>query len=187
MRTAYSPQTWHVAVRRWLCLLFPLLPLSARAVLDTNNNGLSDLWERANNNGELFPDTADFLSAADPDGDGYTNLQAYAFGMNPMLGKPSPVRWIGTMQVNPGVPTQLVTNKNGVFAFRAVYARHKDYESVHLVYTPEFSGDLLNWKASTATPTVLADDWRMQVVSVPYPFSVAGKKARYFRVKVEAQ
>ena len=148
------------------------------------NDGLPDVWQV-----QYFgaPPNAKAAPLADPDGDGYTNLQAYAFGMNPMLGKPSPVRWIGTMQVNPGVPTQLVTNKNGVFAFRAVYARHKDYESVHLVYTPEFSGDLLNWKASTATPTVLADDWRMQVVSVPYPFSVAGKKARYFRVKVEAQ
>ena len=88
MRTAYSPQTWHVAVRRWLCLLFPLLPLSARAVLDTNNNGLSDLWERANNNGELFPDTADFLSAADPDGDGWTNEQEAAAGTNPFQANP---------------------------------------------------------------------------------------------------
>ena len=148
------------------------------------NDGLPDVWQ-VQYFGE--PPNAKAAPLADPDGDGYNNLQAFAFGMNPMQGKPSPVTWIGTMQVNPGVPVQLVTNKNSVFTFRAVYARRKDYESVHLVYTVEFSGDLLTWKASTATPTVLADDWRMQVVSVPYPFSVAGKKARYFRVKVETQ
>jgi hypothetical protein len=39
--------------------------------------------------------------------------------------------------------------------------------------------------ASTATPAVLADDGHMQAVSVPYPLFVAGKKARYFRMKVE--
>jgi len=148
------------------------------------NDGIPDVWQV-----QYFgvPPKAMAAPSADPDGDGYNNLQAFAFGMNPVQGKPSPVTWIGTMQVNPGVPTQLITNKNGVFTFRAVYARRKDYESVHLIYTVEFSGDLITWKASTATPTVLADDWRMQVVSVPYPFSVAGKKARYFRVKVETE
>ena len=148
------------------------------------NDGLPDVWQ-VQYFGE--PPNAKAALLADPDGDGFNNLQAFAFGMNPMLGKPSPVTWIGTMQVSPGVPTQLVTNKNGAFTFRVVYARRKDYESVHLVYTVEFSGDLLTWKASTTTPTVLADDWRMQAVSVPYPFSVAGKKARFFRVKVETQ
>ncbi|MEI6605472.1 MAG: hypothetical protein WCP35_09190 [Verrucomicrobiota bacterium] len=148
------------------------------------NDGIPDVWQV-----QYFgaPPKATAAPTADPDGDGFNNLQAFAFGMNPMQGNPSPVTWIGTMQVNPGAPTQLVTNKNGVFTFRAVYARRKDYESVNLVYTVEFSGDLLTWKASTATPSVLADDWRIQVVSVPYPFSVGGKKARYFRVKVETR
>jgi hypothetical protein len=148
------------------------------------NDGLPDVWQV-----QYFgaPPNAKAAPLADPDGDGFTNLQAFAFGMNPMLGKPAPVRWIGTMQVNPGVPTQLITNENGTVAFLAVYARRKDYESMHLVYTVEFSGDLLTWVASTAPPTVLADDWRMQAVSVPDGFSAGGKKARFFRVKVEGQ
>jgi hypothetical protein len=93
--------------------------------------------------------------------------------------------WNGATQVGGGVPTQLVTSGNGTFTFRAVYARRKDYVAAHISYTAEFSGDLLTWKASTATPSVLSDNGQMQAVAVPYPFFVAGKKAHYFRVKVE--
>jgi hypothetical protein len=146
------------------------------------NDGIPDVWQV-----QYFgvPPKAMAVPSADPDGDGCNNLQEFAFGMNPMQGTPLPVTWNGTAQVSAGVPTQIATIKNGAFTFRAVYARRKDYVSVHLVYTVEFSGDLLTWKASSATPLVLAEDLRMQAVSVPYPFSVAGKKARYFRVKVE--
>ena len=148
------------------------------------NDGLPDVWQV-----QYFGEPPKAMAAplADPDGDGYNNLQAFAFGMNPMQGKPSPVTWIGTMQVNPGVPAQLLANKDGAVTYQAVYARRKDYEFFQLAYTVEFSGDLRTWEASTATPTVLADDWRMQAVSVLCPFSVAGKKACFFRVKVEAQ
>ena len=146
------------------------------------NDGLPDVWQV-----QYFgaPPNAKAAPLADPDRDGFNNLQAFAFGMNPMLGKRSPVTWIGTLQVNPGVPTQLITNKSGAFTFQLVYARRKDYASVRLVYTVEFSADLRAWNVLTATPTVLADDGLMQAVSVTYPFSGAGKDARFFRVKVE--
>jgi hypothetical protein len=151
---------------------------------DYANDGIPDVWQV-----QYFGAPPKVMAAAlaDPDGDGLNNLQEFAFGMNPMLRSNSPVTWNGTMQVSSGAPTQLVTNNNGAFAFRVVYARRKDYESAHLTYTGEFSADLVTWKASTATPTVLADDGWMQAVSVPYPFSVAGRKARYFRLKVETQ
>ncbi len=51
------------------------------AILDTNNNGLSDVWERAHNNNQLFPNAYDLQ--ADPDGDGWTNLQEAAAGTSP--------------------------------------------------------------------------------------------------------
>ncbi len=74
------------------------------------------------------------------------------------------------MQVNSGVPTHLIANKNGAFTFQLVYARRKDYESVLLVYTSEFSGDLCAWNVLTATPTVLADDGRMKWCPFPIRF-----------------
>jgi len=51
------------------------------ALLDTNGNGLSDLWEMQFNGGELFP--PDFDPQADPDGDGWTNAQEAVAGTNP--------------------------------------------------------------------------------------------------------
>jgi hypothetical protein len=51
------------------------------AVLDINNNGLSDLWEKQYNGGELFDVTFD--PQADPDADGWSNEQEAAAGTNP--------------------------------------------------------------------------------------------------------
>jgi hypothetical protein len=67
-----------------------------------------------------------------------------------------------------------------------VFARRKDFAAAGLTYTVEFSGDLATWMDSTSTPSVLADDGTIQVVSVPYPFFVNGKKATFFRVKVQS-
>ena len=58
-----------------------LLAPSAFAILDTNNNGISDLWERDFNNGSLFDEFFD--PQADPDKDGWTNEQEAAAGTNP--------------------------------------------------------------------------------------------------------
>jgi len=43
---------------------------------------------------------------------------------------------------------------------------------------------MTTWQTSIVTPTVLADDGTYQVVSVPYPNFVAGRKARFFTVTV---
>jgi hypothetical protein len=67
-----------------------LLPLSALwlltsgitfAIVDTNGNTVSDLWEKQHNNGELFPSTFD--PQEDTDGDGWTNAQEAAAGTDP--------------------------------------------------------------------------------------------------------
>lgn len=61
--------------------LWLLVSLPVHAIVDANNNGLSDLWEKAHNNGNLFP--SNFDSQADPDGDGWTNAQEAAAGTDP--------------------------------------------------------------------------------------------------------
>ncbi len=58
-----------------------LLAPDAHAVIDTNTNGLSDLWEKTNNNGSLYSETYD--PQADPDQDGWTNAQEAAAGTDP--------------------------------------------------------------------------------------------------------
>gem|GEM_PF-2243731 len=65
-------------------LLFALCAFPASAILDTNSNGLSDLWERMYNEEELFL-TTDFPYSLqdDMDGDGWTNAQEAAAGTNP--------------------------------------------------------------------------------------------------------
>jgi len=65
-------------------LLFALCAFPASAILDTNSNGLSDLWERMYNEEELFL-TTDFPYGLqdDLDGDGWTNAQEAAAGTNP--------------------------------------------------------------------------------------------------------
>ncbi len=62
-------------------LLIALSCPPAHAILDTNNNGLSDFWEKQYNSGALFPET--FNPQSDDDGDGWANAQEAAAGTNP--------------------------------------------------------------------------------------------------------
>ena len=61
--------------------LLGLSTFSAHAILDTNENDLSDVWERAYNNGELF-DTS-FDPQVDSDSDGWTNALEAIAGTDP--------------------------------------------------------------------------------------------------------
>lgn len=145
---------------------------------------LPDLWQAQYFGGSGIATNAG--PEADSDADGLSNLQEYAFGMNPSLSSSGMLEWSGSTLQQRGVPKPFASGTAGSFTFRAVFARRKDFGAVGLSYTVEFSGDLSFWRASTATPSVLADDSEIQAVSVPYPFFVNGKKATYFRVKVQS-
>jgi hypothetical protein len=73
-------------VKRLILLHTLLFSLVAHAILDTNNNGLSDLWEKQYNDGNLFSNT--FLPTADPDTDGWNNRTEAAAGTDPFLANP---------------------------------------------------------------------------------------------------
>jgi hypothetical protein len=85
------------------CYLF--LPLTlivgfpAHAILDTNNNGMSDAFERHYNNGYLFPAT--FLPTADEDKDGWDNLTESVAGTDPF--DPNPPDGIVAITLTPGL------------------------------------------------------------------------------------
>jgi hypothetical protein len=55
---------------------------SSHAILDLNNNGMSDVWEKQHNNGNLYP--ANFHASSDSDHDGWPNLAESAAGTDPL-------------------------------------------------------------------------------------------------------
>jgi hypothetical protein len=65
-----------------LSTVWLLLSHSAQAIIDTNTNGMSDLWEKKFNNGQLF--AATFLPGDDADQDGQSNLQEAIAGTDPL-------------------------------------------------------------------------------------------------------
>lgn len=54
-----------------IVLLIGWLALPAHAILDLNQNGMSDVWEKRYNDGNLFPNT--FTPSGDQDQDGWSN------------------------------------------------------------------------------------------------------------------
>lgn len=143
-------------------------------------DGIDDSWQV-----RYFGETGIFSSpASDPDFDGLSNLQEFAFGTDPMKASGAFVLWNGASLEATGLPFPYAIKDGEGSKFRAVFSRRRDFAAFGLGYAIEFSGDLISWWTSTATPSVLADDGEFQVVAVPYPLFVNGKQATFFRVKV---
>ena len=97
--------------------IFLLVTLPARAIIDTNINGVSDLWERLYNSGNLF---STFDLNADPDGDGWTNAQEATAGTHPF---------------NANAPAGLIRPK--ITHTPAVYVSPVEEEDTPEILTPE--------------------------------------------------
>ena len=121
----------------------------------------------------------------DGDGDSLSDFLERAFGTDPGVSDNADLAIDGSVNGRPIINVDF----SGGLTFEAVFVRRDDHGVPgSLNYTVEFSGDLVTWEASTDPPTILADstdDPDYEVVSVPYPFFVDGKKARFFRVRVE--
>jgi HYR domain len=149
----------------------------------------SEDWRYANFG---FADNAGIAAdTADPDGDGKSNLMEFAFATDPRSGAfgSASLGYAGTFAggetlVVPGQPIVRSEAVGNGIDFRALFTRRKDYVATGLTYTVQFSANLATWAPSSVAPRVLADDGAAQIVSVPYPFFVGGKKARFFRVVV---
>ncbi len=149
-----------------------------------------DAWAASDTFEKPFADTA---PDADPDGDGLTNLQEFAFGTDPTAGLPGSVSYDQAGNVTPGVPVLLPSSEPPADAppFEALFTRRKDHIMAGLEYQVYFSADLVGWTASPEVPTVVAagGDGEVEAVSVPFPVSVvleAGGTAppKFFRVAV---
>jgi hypothetical protein len=149
-------------------------------VIDSDGDGLSDAWETANGTNPAVND-----STTNTDGDANNALLEYAFGTNPAASDGGVLEVSGGSITRRGDPTLSTESiPNGV-DFRAVFCRRKNHVAAGLTYTVQFSSDLGIWQSTIVTPTVIADDGEMQVVTVNYPFFLSdGRKAQFFRVAV---
>jgi len=123
--------------------------------------------------------------SANPDGDGFINLLEWAFGLDPMVSSGEEILVSGSVLTHRGAPTLLVVNQPGGPEYRALFTRQKDYVSTGLVYTVQFSADLIDWEDNTVPPTVIASDAEMDAVTVTYPaYLLNALKPQFFRVRV---
>ena len=132
---------------------------------------------------------------SNPDGDTLTNLQEFAFGMDPTDPMGMPLDFVMNGDVTQaGTPKLMNFANTGEAAdYRAVFLRRKDHVAAGLAYTVEFSADLDQWTTSGNAPTLLtnaASSGGLEAVSIPYPATVpasAGSEnlpPKFFRVSV---
>ncbi|MES2660957.1 MAG: hypothetical protein V4689_20190 [Verrucomicrobiota bacterium] len=125
---------------------------------------------------------------ADPDGDGFSNLQEYAFGTDPGVQGFAPLTYSGVTLTSRGQPATSISNIPNSVDYRAVFGRRKDFLAAGLTYTVQFSAGLDIWVNSADTPTLVASDATMDAVSVPYPLFIQTangvEKPTFFRVGV---
>jgi uncharacterized membrane protein len=125
---------------------------------------------------------------ADPDGDGHTNLEEFAFGTNPGGSSQGSIEVINGIITKHGSPIPLATNTPTSVEFSAVFGRLANWQSLGLIYKVRFSADMMTWEESTVTPTVLATDGNLEAVSIPYPSSIISGsqvvKPQFFEVVI---
>jgi len=138
------------------------------------------------------------LTTGNPDGDPFTNLQEFAFGLDPTSSSPSTLSFTSggaDLQTGPPAPMLLPLSGGGE-GFHAVFARRKDHVAADLIYTPEFSADLAAWTASNAGLMIAGENaaGTMEVVSVPYPETVPvadsgepDQAPKFFRIRLLQQ
>jgi autotransporter-associated beta strand protein len=129
---------------------------------------------------------ADSGDSSDPDGDGQSNLLEFAFGTDQSVSDAGPLVVSGATLMTHGMPAVNVDTQPTSVNFTARFVRRKDWQAAGLTYAVQFSGDLAEWQTSTAPFTLVAQDATHEVISVPYPYFVNGRKARFFRVVVTA-
>ena len=139
-----------------------------------------DAWAAAETFGNAFVDT---LPSSNPDLDGLNNLLEFAFGTDPTVSNGD---FIGYGSgVTPGLPLPVLQEAtlNNV-DFRAVFGRRKDWASVGLIYTVQFSPDLTEWVDSAETPVVIeGGSGDIDAVYVVSPLA-DGEEAQFFRLSV---
>lgn len=126
-------------------------------------------------------------TAGNPDNDGLSNLQEYAFGTNPTASTGA-IDYAGAVLTTPGAPKLVAAGG----AYSMVFGRRADYVAAGLTYTVQFSTDLNSWvnnNDGTNPPVQVATDGTINAMSVPYPDFITtpngDQNPTFSRVKVE--
>lgn len=127
-----------------------------------------------------FANTGNTADTASFTGDGVPNLLKFAFGVSPLINSPKPLSFNGST-ITPG---GITCEKDNTGTLLAEWVRRKDYAAAGLVYTVQFSADLVTWESDATSPNVLADDGTNQVVGLSYPILTSGAQAKFFQVTV---
>jgi VCBS repeat-containing protein len=128
--------------------------------------------------------SGDAADLADPDRDGRTNLEEFAFGMSPLAGLGSDLEFNGTNLSRRGAPIARLQSGQP----QAIFCRRADWQAAALTYTVLFSANLIHKVPSATIPTVLATDGEIEVVAIPYPaaIEVSGQNVvpQFFQVQI---
>jgi hypothetical protein len=162
-------------------LLFALCAFPASAILDTNSNDFSDIWELSVNNGNLFP--PGIYPQDDLDGDGWTNGQEAAAGTNPF--DPSPPDGIVSAQTVHIPESWTDINDDGIEEHTLEAIQVTWPQIPGKVYTLLFSPDLVDWlpvgEALTGSETEQVYNFPLsQIEGQPTP-----PDKLFWRIKVE--
>jgi len=135
---------------------------------DFNQNGLSDLWEAANNLDPTAP--ADPLK--DSDNDGLTDAAEFTFGTNPTASNSAPLL--------------TATSSGGTFTltFIATQASGIGYDGLTRIYDVEMTSNLANpasWTGVAGYTNIIGSN---QTVTVPQPVSTV---PHFYRLKVRVE
>lgn len=114
--------------------------------------------------------------AADPDGDGRSNLEEFAFGSNPNSGTD-----------DQPFSVEAVSGSGAGEVMRAVFRRRTDRAAEGLSYQVEFSSDLIDWALSESSPTILSQEGTLEQVGLVFPVLPNGRQARFFRINIQQQ
>ncbi len=128
----------------------------------------------------------DSSRSLDPDNDGLTNQQEFAFGTQPTVST-GEIAYSGASLTTPGAPKVVAASGN----YSMVFGRRADNVAAGLTYTVQFSTALEAWvdnNDGTNPPVQVATDNTINVMSVPYPNIIdtpsGPRKPTFSRVKV---
>jgi hypothetical protein len=154
-----------------------LFMIRSFAIIDANLNGISDVWERTHNQGDLFPETFD--PQADPDGDGWVNLVEALAGTSPHDGS-SPDGMLRPQVVHiPATYGEL--DSNGVPSLISPEALTVSWQTMAgKQYTLLVSVDLTSERWIPVDHSFIGSG-----NEITYNFTLAGQDKLFWRVAVE--
>ncbi len=140
---------------------------SNTAVVTVNTASPYDIWASGLPAGQKSPGQIPFA-------DGVTNLEKFAFNMNPLA--PDVRRLAVGANHTAGLPGNTLVGGN----LRIEFLRRKASTSPGVTYLPQFSSDLGGWADYAGTPVVTSIDttWERVVVDDPSPGSGTNRFAR---------